>query len=81
MAVTAVVETLLANYTGVLMTDGYKPYRQVAAARGLTHLCCWAHVCRKFTDTKKAQVTGQSGKADKAIVLIVKLYAIEKRYR
>lgn len=75
----AVADTLLSNYSGALMTDGYEPYRKVAAIRGLTHLCCWAHVRRKFMDAKKAQAGGQSGKADKAIAFIAKLYAIEKR--
>jgi transposase len=39
---------LLSGYEGVLMTDGYQPYRQVAAQQQLTHLCCWAQVRRKF---------------------------------
>ena len=76
---TAVAESLLSNYSGTLMSDGYEPYRKVAATRGLTHLCCWAHVRRKFMDAKKAQVGAQSGKADKAIAFIAKLYGVEKR--
>ncbi len=55
----AVVETLLADYSGVLMTDGYKPYRQVAAARELTHLCCWAHV-RRSTPRSAYKLGGES---------------------
>ena len=73
---TAVPTRLLSGFTGALMTDGYKPYRTVVATQGLTHLCCWAHARRKFMDAKKAQPKGRSGKADMAINLIAKLYAV-----
>lgn len=76
---TAVPDRLLKEYRGVLMTDGYKPYRQVAAAKGLVHLCCWAHARRKFVEAQKAQPKGKAGRADKALTLIAKLYAVEKR--
>jgi hypothetical protein len=36
-----------------------------------------AHARRKFMDAKKAQPKGKTGKADKAIALIQKLYRIE----
>lgn len=75
---THTANTLLQGYQGALMTDGYKPYRAVAQANGLTHLCCWAHARRKFMEAKKAQPKGKSGKADMAISFIAKLYAVEK---
>lgn len=78
---TAVPDRLLAGFNGVLMSDGYKPYRTVAATYKLKHLCCWAHARRKFVDAQKAQPKGKSGKADMAISLIAKLYAVEKQNR
>lgn len=78
---TAVPETLLADFRGVLMTDGYEPYRTVSAAYGLTHLCCMAHARRKFVEAQKAQPKGKTGRADKALAFMAKLYAVEKRCR
>lgn len=75
----AVTEKLLENYRGVLMSDGYTAYRQVAAKKQLIHLCCWAHARRKFVDAQKAQPKGKAGRADSALSLIAKLYAVEKR--
>ena len=76
---TATAERLLQGFTGTLMTDGYKPYRQVAKANGITHLCCWAHSRRKFIDAQKAQPKGKTGKADMAISFIAKLYGVERQ--
>lgn len=78
---TVVPEQLLKEYQGVLMSDGYKPYRTVAAVQGLTHLCCWAHARRRFTEAQKAQPKGCSGRADKGLAMIDKLYAVEKQCR
>ncbi|MCX2981812.1 hypothetical protein EYC98_13190 [Halieaceae bacterium IMCC14734] len=39
----ATAARLLNGFTGTFMTDGYKPYREVAKRQGLNHLCCWAH--------------------------------------
>tara|TARA_R110001592_G_scaffold363391_1_gene687067 strand:- start:25732 stop:27267 length:1536 start_codon:yes stop_codon:yes gene_type:complete len=78
---TATAARLLKGFTGTLMTDGYKPYREVAKGQGISHLCCWAHSRRKFMDAQKAQPKGKSGKADMAINFIGKLYAVEKQTR
>jgi len=78
---THAAQDLLVGYQGALMTDGYKPYRIVAQANGLTHLCCWAHARRKFKDAQKAQPKGKTGKADMAISFIAKLYAVEKQMK
>ena len=53
--------------------DGYAGYEQTAA----TLAGCFAHARRKFTDARKAQVKGKSGKADVALGMIQKLYRIE----
>ena len=75
----AAAEKFLEGYTGALMSDGYAAYKQVAQENGLTHLCCWAHARRKFVEAQKAQPKGKTGRADRAINMIAKLYAVEKR--
>jgi len=76
---TTTAKRLLEGFAGTLMSDGYKPYREVARDSGLTHLCCWAHSRRKFIEAQKAQPKGKTGKADMAINFIGKLYAVEKQ--
>ena len=76
---TDTAKRLLADFTGALMSDGYKSYREVAKANGLIHLCCWAHSRRKFIEAQKAQPKGKTGKADMAVNFIAKLYAVEKQ--
>ena len=76
---TDTAKRLLEGFSGALMSDGYKPYREVAKVQNLTHLCCWAHSRRKFIDAQKAQPKGKTGKADMAINFIAKLYAVEKQ--
>jgi len=76
---TSVASRLLQGFSGTLMSDGYESYRKVAADESFTHLCCWAHARRKFMDAKKAQLKGKSGRADKALTFIRKLYAAETR--
>ena len=76
---TDTAKRLLAGFTGALVSDGYKPYREVAKDNGLTHLCCWAHSRRKFIEAQKAQPKGKTGKADMAVNFIAKLYAVEKQ--
>jgi transposase len=55
----------------------------VAAKNTITQLGCWAHARRKFVEAQKAS-SGKGnkvGKADIAINLIGKLYAIEKKIK
>jgi transposase len=63
----------LHGFNGYLQVDGYAAYEQTAA----TLVGCFAHARRKFTDAKKAQPKGKSGKADMALAMIQKLYRIE----
>jgi transposase len=75
---------LLSGYRGYLMTDGYEGYNAIAQQDGVEHLCCWAHVRRKFTEAQKAQPKQKGsaiGKADMALNFIGKLYGIEARSR
>jgi len=63
----------LQGFNGYLQVDGYVGYEQTAA----TLAGCFAHARRKFTEAKKAQPKGKSGKADMALGMIQKLYRIE----
>jgi len=77
----SVVSELLEGYQGYLQTDDYAGYNAVAAKIGVTQLGCWAHARRKFIDAQKAtrsKTKNKVSKADMAISLIAKLYAIEK---
>lgn len=78
-----IVSQLLAGYEGYLQTDDYAGYNAVAAKNTITQLGCWAHARRKFVEAQKAS-SGKGnkvGKADIAINLIGKLYAIEKKIK
>ena len=72
-----VPETLLADYRGALMADGYEGYEPVCRGQGLVRLGCWVHARRKFIDVSKSNKK-KNGHASYAIKLIAKLYAIEK---
>jgi transposase len=78
----AVPQRLLEGFEGALQTDGYAGYNAVVNQNSLTHLGCWAHARRQFTEAVKAQ--GKKGKHKKAgmaqhgLAFIQKLYKIEK---
>ncbi|OSM05943.1 IS66 family transposase [Magnetofaba australis] len=76
-----VPKELLADYKGWLQTDGYSGYLAMGKVAGIEHVGCWAHARRLFSDAAKAAGGKKSAKADYAIKLIGKLYAIEKRVR
>lgn len=63
----------LSGYSGYLQVDGYPAYKKTAA----TLVGCWAHARRQFMDAKKVQGKHKMGKADVALTLIQKLYAVE----
>ena len=70
--------SLLQDYRGYLMTDGYEGYAKVARIDGIEHLICWAHVRRRFVEAVRVQPKGKRGRADEAVRLIGKLYKIER---
>ncbi|MBC7498898.1 MAG: IS66 family transposase [Herminiimonas sp.] len=72
---------LLEGYRGYLMTDGYDGYNQLVRTGGIDHMACWAHVRRRFVEAVRVQPKGRRGKADDAVALIGKLYAIERDCR
>lgn len=77
----AVPARLLQDYKGYLMTDGYEGYNKLVATEQITHLVCWAHVRRKFVEATRVQAKGKKGLADQAVVLIGKLYGVERKYK
>ncbi len=68
---------------GYLQTDGYAGYNQVVLDENITHLGCWAHARRKFADIIKSGKSDEESKryASEAIILIRKLYKIEKEIK
>lgn len=73
---------LLEGFNGALQTDGYDGYNAAVKLGELTHLGCFAHARRKFTEAVKAQGKNkQHGKAHHGLALIQKLYKIEKAVR
>lgn len=77
----AVPRRLLEGFNGVLLTDGYAAYAQPVRTYGLVHAGCWAHARRKFVEAQKLQPKGKTGRADKALTFIAKLYRIEREAR
>jgi transposase len=81
----AVPLRILDDYKGYLQTDGYAGYDKTGARDGIVHVGCLAHARRKFFDAVKAQhkvgADGVKGLAPQALVMIRKLYAIEKAAR
>jgi len=78
----SVPKRLLDGFNGALQTDGYDGYNAAVMGNKLTHLGCFAHARRKFTEAVKAQ--GKKKKTSKAhhgLALIQKLYKIEKVVR
>jgi len=75
----AVPLRLLEGFQGYLQTDGYDGYNAVVAARGLTHVGCWAHARRKFSEAVKAQGRRRTGtgRAQQGLALIQQLYRVE----
>ncbi|WP_455230120.1 IS66 family transposase [Geopseudomonas aromaticivorans] len=72
---------LLEDYRGYLMTDDYAGYNAVAAQPDIERLGCWAHARRKFVEAQKVQPRGKTGRADAALSLINRLYAIERELK
>ncbi|UXD70849.1 IS66 family transposase [Sphingobacterium faecium] len=66
---------MLGNFKGYLQTDGYAVYDKYAKKKEVTHLACWAHARREF---EKA-LDNDKLRADKALLMIQKLYAVERQ--
>jgi transposase len=68
----------LANFRGVLQTDGYSGFKSLAAANSIKLAFCWAHARRYFYDV---HASNGSPLAEEALRRIGELYAIEAELR
>jgi transposase len=71
-------EAILQEYKGYIQTDGYAGYNYISRNADQIHLCCWAHVRRKFLAAiNAAGKKAVPGIAHKAFDIIKELYKIE----
>jgi transposase len=68
---------LLNDYKGALQADGYAGYVAFDDNPNITLLACMAHARRKFDEAQKNDQT----RAEHALILIQKLYDIERKAR
>ena len=68
----------LGNYEGILQTDGYSAYDEVAGAK-VIRAGCWSHARRKFFQA--LQVDPQQKRALELVAAIDELFSIEARAR
>ncbi|MBK1442823.1 transposase, partial [Parapedobacter sp. ISTM3] len=68
---------ILGSFRGYLQTDGYAVYEKFAKKKEITHLACWAHARREF----ERALDNDKVRAEKALLLIQQLYAVERRAR
>lgn len=69
---------ILANYTGVVQTDGYEVYQSLFGNnKAIQHCYCMAHIRRKFDEAEGYD----RERATWAVTHIAKLYAVGNRSR
>ena len=67
--------SVLGDYAGIVLTDGYAAYSSVKKRGGSFKLAhCWAHVRRKFVEVEEQH----PGKCAEVLDLIGRLYEIER---
>lgn len=78
-----VAEELLRGFSGYLQTDDYSAYPSAIVGKEITHLLCWDHARRYFSDAYKAiaEKNREGTTADQVLKLIQKLYKIERRIK
>ncbi|MBU2691651.1 MAG: IS66 family transposase [Candidatus Eisenbacteria bacterium] len=73
-----VVENLLKDYSGVLLTDGYEVYeRYVEKINGIVHALCWVHT-RRYFDKAESMDPKRAGEALAKIALLYEIEAAIK---
>jgi transposase len=70
----AVATSLLAGYSGLLQSDGYRAYKKL---EGVTRIACMAHIRRKFEVAQKEDLQF----AAFVLIAIRNLYAVERGLR
>jgi transposase len=68
---------MLGNFKGYLQSDGYQVYEKFAKKNEVKHLACWAHARRYY----ERSLDNDKPRAEKALLIIQKLYAIERTAR
>lgn len=68
----------LKDFVGKLQTDGYGGYNDQRKKPVVISFGCWDHCRRKFTDVIKVSDKERKGKAAEFLLLIDKLYEIER---
>lgn len=71
------IDTLLAGRVRVVQSDGFAVYDGFDTLPGRLHLCCWAHVRRKFVEAEGSDPP----RARHALEQIGRLYAVEEKIR
>lgn len=72
-----VAREMLEGFSGYLQTDGYSGYNAVETA---THIGCWSHARRKWTDCFVAQKPVPGSQSEKAFALVEKIFVLEKSW-
>ncbi len=73
---------LLADFQGILQTDGYEGYGGVAERDDIISVGCLAHARRKFDEALKAQKKkGRGGLAQQGFDFMSRLYRVEREAR
>ena len=75
------VNRRLNEFQGLLQTDGYSGYNGLRQKPGVINFGCWDHLRRKFTDVIKISGNNKSGKAGDMLLIIAKLYDIEREIK
>jgi len=68
---------ILADYQGILQTDGWQVYDKFADVPGITLVGCLAHARRKFHEAKDSHKV----KSDQALALIQQIYAADREQK
>ena len=68
---------VLADYTGLVQSDGYKVYDIIAQQKGITIAACLVHVRRYFYKAKE----NDSKRSEYALGIFNKIYQIESDYK
>jgi transposase len=68
-------QKFLKGYKGYLQADALAQYQGLYESGLVKHCCCWAHARRKFVATAEAG----DARAEQALTLIRKLYAVERK--
>lgn len=76
-----VPKTLLEDWLGYLMIDGYPGYNAIGRRQGIELLACMVHARRQFIEAQQAQSKDKGGHADQAIAFFAELYHIEKQLK